>query len=211
MADELKEIRSLMPELNGSYDNFKSISDLYNYIRKILVEDFDTQSKIVEALYRQHYPGYFKTKPKILKDENLDLVIARSLGFDNTEHYLSNAFEYLDPAFENAVHSILQGDLDTFKSLITSSPALLYHNSKLGHRARLVDYLSSNGVEYWRQIVPDNADLILDEICKFGFDTFVTNNIYGGSTLRGLIVSSAHPKAAGIEKRLLEVLSKYKL
>jgi len=211
IANIVREIREILPKLNSDYSAMTTISDIFDYIKAQLISNFENARSSLHMLYRNHFPNYYKIKPPVAMDETLDLVIARSLGFDDYAHYTKNAEVALNSKFEKAVHNLLIGDIANLVQMIQEDPGLLYANSVLGHRARLIDYISSNGVEIWRQIVPSNADEILDEICKFDFDRYVTNNIYGGNTVRSLIETSAHPKAAKITYRLLEVLSKHKL
>lgn len=211
VPSDVRILRETFPRLKGDYSDMQSISDLYNYIKDNLILNYDDYREIVEMLYRHHYPNYFKQKPEIAIDTNFDLVIARSIGFDDYEHYISNSTLGFNKNLQKAILLVLNGEETELVDLLNSHKELLFQNCMLGHRARLIDYLSSNGVEFWRQIVPANADKILEKICSLNFDKFVTNNIYGGNTVRSLIESSAHPKAAKIEYRLLEVLSKYNL
>ncbi len=210
--NECRMLRAAIPKLTGAYKDMETVADIFDYLRSSLIEEFKAKadSIILDLLFRNHYPNYFKERPEI-SIRHFDLVLARSLGFQNFEEYKSSKDVPISPNFETAVHLLLTGSKSELITHLNTYPALLFQNSVLGHRARLIDYISSNGVEIWRQIVPLNAAEILNEICKFDFDRYVTNNIYGGSTLRALIESSAHPKAANITGALIEILNKHKL
>lgn len=113
----------------------------------------------------------------------------------------------IDIPFENAVDLLLAGEINELENLIDKDPTLITRSSQYGHRAGLIHYIGSNGVEFWRQVVPDNIVDILKLFLARGADPNLWNNIYGRpSSLKGLIDSSAHPHLAGHARALLDLL-----
>lgn len=113
----------------------------------------------------------------------------------------------IDAPFEKAVDLLLAGDLGGLEHQIDADPTLITRNSQYAHKSGLIHYIGSNGVEFWRQIVPNNLVEILELLLNKGADPNMWNNIYGSpSTLKGLIETSVHPHKAGLTKKLLELL-----
>ena len=112
-----------------------------------------------------------------------------------------------EPAFEFAVDTLLGGDVETLRSLLTGDPSLVRRRSGFGHRATLLHYVGSNGVETYRQRVPLNLAEITNLLVEAGADVNATAEMYGGgSTALGLLVTSDHPAKAGVCGDVLKVL-----
>lgn len=113
----------------------------------------------------------------------------------------------IDISFEKAIDIMLASDLKSLKVKIDQEPDLLTRNSQYGHRAGLIHYLGSNGVEAWRQVVPKNIVKILTLLIQKGAKPNMWNNIYGNSsTLKGLVETSAHPYQAGLTQDIVNLL-----
>lgn len=75
-----------------------------------------------------------------------------------------------DVAFEKAVNTMLSGNLSSLKEQIRATPSLLSARSQYGHRATLLHYMGTNGVESYRQVVPFNIAEIIDFLIAAGAD-----------------------------------------
>ena len=116
-----------------------------------------------------------------------------------------------DPArFERAADAVAFGDADTLRALLASEPALVHARSPRPHRATLLHYCAANGTEDPRQRTPDNAAQIAEILLAAGADPDATCRMYrGGTTTLGLMLTSAIPRAAGLDGALVEVLARY--
>lgn len=113
----------------------------------------------------------------------------------------------IDVPFEKSIDTMLAGNIENLKELIGENPDLLSQNSQYAHKAGLIHYLGSNGVEAWRQVVPMNIVDILKLLIEKGAKPNMWNNIYGSpSTLKGLVETSAHPYQAGLTQDIIKLL-----
>lgn len=146
-----------------------------------------------------------------LKKLDLDLsialqTIASQYGFRDWNTVMNQDPIY-DPQFEEAIFLLLQGDLEGLKKRIAAQPELLITRSNYGHEATLLHYAASNGVEIWRQVVPENLPDIARFLIASGADKYATMAVYGGRHAPYFLAeSSAHPYDAGIAEELLPVL-----
>jgi hypothetical protein len=94
---------------------------------------------------------------------------------------------------------MLAGDFKGIKKIITGNNALLNQKSQYGHEATLLHYSASNGVELWRQKVPLNLPEMVEFLVENGANRNARMKVYGGEyTAAELLLSSAHPRQAGI-------------
>jgi ankyrin repeat protein len=138
-------------------------------------------------------------------------VIARSLGFRSwptlVEHIEEMRRISAVSAFERAADAIVHGDLATLKELVARDPALARQRSTREHRATLLHYTSSNGVEGYRQKTPQNIAEIARFLLQSGAEVDAEAEVYGGGcTTLGLAATSLHPDLAGVQEALLQVL-----
>lgn len=113
----------------------------------------------------------------------------------------------LNLEFEDCVNSLLQGDKVKSEALLDHNPALVSARSQFGHEATLLHYLSSNGVELWRQQVPLNLDKIIKLLIKKGANKEALMKVYGGEfTAFELYTTSVHPAAAGLDPKIAQSL-----
>jgi hypothetical protein len=132
-------------------------------------------------------------------DDYLDAV-AREHGFADGDAITPVAERLPDAGFEEAVEAVLAGDLESLSSLVTARPELVTARSHWAHRATLLHYASSNGVETHRQRVPLDLVDIITVLIERGADVNATAAMYGGGqTTLHLLLTSAHPRAAGVE------------
>ena len=112
-----------------------------------------------------------------------------------------------DSQFERAADAVVQGDLPLLSQLLRETPALVTSRSTRSHRATLLHYVSANGVENFRQRTPPNIVRVAEYLLDAGADVNATCDVYGGDAdTLGLVVTSAHPRAVGVQLSLADLL-----
>src|SRR6266513_2394906 len=139
-------------------------------------------------------------------------VIARAHGFAGWPK-LANHLEALDQensavsAFEAAADAIVSGDSAGLARLLRERPELIRARSTREHRSTLLHYVSANGVENYRQRTPNNAVDIARIRLAAGAEVDAEADVYGGgATTLGLVATSAHPRAVGVQNDWIDVL-----
>jgi len=118
--------------------------------------------------------------------------------------------------FEAAVEAIVAGDVATLKRLLREHPELIRARSTREHHATLLHYVGANAVEGYRQKTPKNAVRVAEVLLKAGAEVDA-DLAYSpamrrrypervGSTTLGMVATSVHPAAAGVQIALLETL-----
>jgi|CXWL01.1.fsa_nt_gi hypothetical protein len=139
-------------------------------------------------------------------------VIARAHGFDSWPKLVQyvEALRSSDSSvatFEQAADAIVQGDLDTLDRLLRAEPSLARARSSREHRSTLLHYASANGVESYRQRTPPNIEAITTRLLDAGAAIDAEADVYGGgATTLALVVTSSHPRAAGVQNALADLL-----
>jgi Ankyrin repeats (3 copies) len=139
-------------------------------------------------------------------------VIARAHGFESwprLAHHLEALAGARTPvsAFEAAADAIITGDLTTLQRLLREHPDLVRARSGREHRATLLHYVAANGVENYRQVTPPNIVEIARFLLDAGAEVNAEADMYGGgATTFGLAVTSAHPRLAGVQNALADLL-----
>ena len=138
--------------------------------------------------------------------------IARAHGFESWPKFARhiNALQSRGSdavLFEAAADAIVSGDVAALTRLLTEDPKLAHARSGRSHRSTLLHYTSANGIEDFRQKTPPNildiARLLLDR----GADVNAESDAYAGhSTTLMLVATSAHPRRAGLQIGLMELL-----
>lgn len=109
--------------------------------------------------------------------------------------------------FEAAADAIVAGDLETLTRLLRADRELVRARSVRRHRATLLHYVGSNGIEGFRQRTPANIVDIAAALLDAGADVNATAPMYGaGDTTLGLAATSIHPVTAGVLEPLLAFL-----
>jgi hypothetical protein len=133
---------------------------------------------------------------------------ARAHGFAD-RHAAALAVAGGDTELEAAIEALLQGDVVGLTAAIDRTPDLVVRRSHYGHGATLLHYLAANGVETYRQRVPLNGAAIASMLLARGADPNAEADMYSGRRrTRGMLISSAHPRLAGVTDEILRVLDR---
>ena len=135
----------------------------------------------------------------VLSENDFLGTVARQHGYRALEDVNSSADGRPDPDFERAVEAVLAGDTDELGRLLSTRPDLVGQRSHWPHRATLLHYTAANGVETHRQRVPLNIATVITTLAARGADVNAVAGMYGGGqTPLHLLMTSAHPAAAGV-------------
>lgn len=140
------------------------------------------------------------------------LVIARLHGFESWPKFarhIEASQQSSSPVaqFELAADAIVNGDVSTLERVIGRNPELVRARSTRDHRATLLHYVAANGHEGFRQRTPRNAVEIAHVLLRAGADPDALADMYNHTcTTLEMLVSSAHPHAAGVQSALVETL-----
>ena len=131
--------------------------------------------------------------------------VAREHGFESWPKFVAHV-ELLTrngspvSTFEEAADAIVRGDTARLAVLLEQRPNLVHERSTRDHRSTLLHYVSANGVEDFRQKTPPNIVEIAGMLINAGADVNAASEAYGGgSTTLGLVATSIHPSAAGVQ------------
>jgi hypothetical protein len=139
-------------------------------------------------------------------------VLARAHGFASwrrLQQHLRELSATSSPlsAFERAADAIVIGDVATLHYLLREQPDLAHARSSREHGATLLHYVSANGVENYRQKTPANIVDIARMLLAAGAEVDAEADVYGGgATTLELVVTSAHPRLAGVQHQLADLL-----
>lgn len=183
------------------------------------LEQYKKQAKDFVKAHAAGEPGFAERTRKFhphppsgrLALTDAQLVLAREHGFESWPKFASylEALHQRDSPtsqFEQAADAIVTGDTRTLRRLLRANPALIHLRSPRVHRATLLDYVGANGFENYRQKTPKNAVEIAQLLLDAGAEVDARSDMYGHSTVLGLVATSVHPKQAGVQIPLLEVL-----
>jgi ankyrin repeat protein len=139
-------------------------------------------------------------------------IIARNHFFESWTQFADFARAMKDASspvarFERAVDAVVSGDVTSLERALRDDPELVRARSVRTHHATLLHYVGANGVEGWRQRTPENAVQILEMLLSAGAEVDATADMYdGGCTTLGLVATSCHPRDAGLQRPLIDVL-----
>ncbi len=192
------------------------------------LEQYKKQAKELQKAYRaadmeamrrvrRNHPRFRKLSEAEFRSATFaladaQLVIAREHAFESWPKftvYLQDLSRKDSPVstFESAADAVVAGDLDTLARQLREDPALIRARSSRGHQSTLLHYISANGVEDFRQKTPKNAVAVAKLLLEAGAEVDAENHDYGGGgTALGLVATSCHPAAAGVQIALLETL-----
>lgn len=210
----IKKTVALHAALLSVYPGNLRVIGVLEHQARVLLSHFKIQDEAVCVQLGNWLPecigmdaaGMFKQDLTI---HHMRLAVAREHGYTSWQEAQRSGNEKLDAQFEAAVDASLSGNLKKLDELIRANPGLATQRSQYGHKATLLIYMAANGVETWRQVVPANAPGVLQYLIDAGADVDAKICVYGGlhSTLE-LLLSSAHPRAAGVLDEMAQVLSR---
>ncbi len=205
-----KVIRMHMSILENRLEYSSVYEELSAYANN-LYENFRIGNPATTIEISNYHPDFIgKDADFILSSEieleDILLVIAREYGFKNWKEVEAQQNTVFNIQFEKCVDDLLSGDLALLKATLVQNPDLLRMRSQYGHGAGLIHYLGSNGVELWRQVVPQNLVAVLKLMIDFDADLNMQANIYGNNSLLALLTSSGHPWKAGVARQAIDVL-----
>lgn len=163
--------------------------------------------------FRQQPDDVIAKGPFVLADAQY--VIARTHYFESWPKLLAyvEEMEKANPVvarFEAAADAIVSGDITALRTLLDEHPDLIHQRSTRGHHSTLLHYVSANGIEDYRQKTPPNILDITRLLLDRGAEVDATSEAYGGgSTTLGLVSTSAHPRARGVQIELVDLLLEY--
>ncbi len=198
------DLREIAPRPNlEQYKN--QAKDLLRLLRADNVEAWS-------RLKENHPRGYERDANRSASLSDAQVVVAREHGFDSWPKF-AHQIEQLacsagpDFKFESAADAVIDGDVQSLKTVLQRDPELVRARSARVHRATLLHYVAANGVEDFRQRSPFNATDVARLLLEEGADVNATANMYGHeASVLEMIVSSAHPAAAGIQGELAALL-----
>jgi len=211
-------IPTLVSELHQYYGDLlrpsKTGLEVSVHLERVALKMYQGILEKNEAILKEinnYHKGYLGMPIATLRDLQLSkqeafTAIAHEYGFASWEQ-VEQAHATYDPFFENALSMLLGGEVTPLKNLLQKHPNLVADRSPYGHKATLLHYCGSNGIELWRQQVPDNIVEIAKILLQEGADKNALMKVYGGEfTTHALAESSAHPYDAGVSSELLSVL-----
>ena len=141
-------------------------------------------------------------------------VIAQEHAFDTwaelVEFTRAVANDHEVARFEEAVEAVVDGDAAKLKAMLHETPDLVRARSMRRHHATLLHYIAANGVEGSRQETPANAVEIAKLLLDAGAEPDALADMYDAKcTTMSMLVSSSHPKDAGLQIVLTETLLDY--
>jgi ankyrin repeat protein len=139
-------------------------------------------------------------------------VLARAHGFESWRGLVHHLDRLAHPGseiagFEAAADAIMLGDEPALRRLLHEKPELIRARSDRDHGATLLHYAAANGVENYRQRTPPNIVAIVRILLDAGAEVDAEADVYGGGcTTLGLVATSQHPRLAGVQNELLQLL-----
>ena len=164
-------------------------------------------NNVADFARRQMHSG---DRPCALADAQF--VLARSHGFRSWPKFVrhleaAGRQDGEEARFEAAADAIISGDLETLDKLLRRQPGLARQRSAREHGATLLHYVSANGVEGYRQKTPKNIVDIAQLLLRAGAEVDAVADVYDGDcTTLGLVATSVHPREAGVQEPLLQLL-----
>ena len=208
--DHVQQVRDLHQRILGVYTQFETVHGLLQSFADNLFHAYSIGDPRCTVEISNHHPQFIGQQPKE--------VLHRAFGLADAQQIIASAYGYaswtdlpytpIDHEFERAADLLVSGEKQQLERVIRAQPELVRKRSSFGHRATLLHYAGSNGVEIWRQMVPSNISEIVEMLLEKGADKGATANFYGGQyDTFTLAKTSAHPQDAGVMEILLQSLA----
>ncbi|GAB4242113.1 MAG: hypothetical protein Tsb0034_19470 [Ekhidna sp.] len=210
ISNATQNVIDLHREILESFSSYTSVKSLLTDFAENLIKHYAIGDEKVVVEISNHHPLYIGQKEEQVLHRSFSLIdaqltIARAYGFEDWNQVKDDEINH---DFENAVDYLVEGKAPQLTELIESKTELLESRSSFGHHASLLHYAGSNGVEIWRQKVPENLPDMIRLLLENGAEKDATAFFYGSlHTTYQLAETSAHPQEAEIMDDLLEVLS----
>lgn len=212
ISGHVQQIQRLYRPIINDLTSYPTLKKQLKGFLEIAYDSYKSGQNTFALEFSNYHPKWLGKYEEIINYENhswedFELVIARAYGFKNWDEVILHGNQSFDAQFEKAIDFVLSGKLEALKKLLSNNPGILQTKSIYGHQASLIHYVGSNGIEIWRQQVPNNLPSILKFLLDSGADPNSINKIYGtGSQLIDLIESSDHPFTAGLSQELIHIL-----
>src|SRR5438105_9610581 len=146
-----------------------------------------------------------------LELSDAQLVVAREYSFEEWAGLAAFADAVTQDTavsqFEGAVEAVIAGDEAALRARLREHPELARARSTRKHKATLLHYVATNGVESGRQKTPPNAVEIPKILLAAGAEVDALADMYEQQcTTMSMLVSSCHPAKAGLQGKLAELL-----
>ncbi len=203
----VQELEVFYGELLYEIGQFSTIRDHMSALASRMWEGVRAENEAVFIEISNYHWDHLGKSPKVLAGTNLSeesckQTIANEFGFRRWSEVQHLDFPY-NYKFESTVNLFLEGNFVELKAAINEQEELLNHKSDYGHKATLLHYAASNGVELWRQKVPLNISEMVAFLIEKGINTKAKMKVYNGEYKAAeLLLSSAHPRDAGVLKAL---------
>jgi ankyrin repeat protein len=211
---------------------FRSPLEVYAQQAEHLLAGQRAGEKAALDVFHREHPRFLddtiKWRPKFMSDEEIRntplsiddarLAVARYYDFPEWASLVAyvEAVSSDGPfaGFEAAVEAVVNGDRNALEAALRRTPELIRARSARVcnadppvHRATLLHYVAANGVERYRQKTPANAVEIARVLLEGSAEPDALAGMYGTEcTTLSMLVSSSHPKRAGIQVPLVELL-----
>ena len=183
----------------------------------LVAGDYSTLGRLLrehEKMFRTERPrsSWLGGLTPDYKEGDVRSIIARNHFFESWDQFVAFAVQLTHTAssvarFERAVDAVVSGDERTLEQALKEAPDLVRMRSARTHHSTLLHYVGANGVEGWRQRTPNNAVRITEMLLDTGADIDAAADMYGGGcTTLGLVATSCHPRDAGLQQPLIDVL-----
>jgi len=198
------------------FSNALAFNSIYAHLSAYattLYEQVQEKSSIAYSQINNYHPDYLGVAIKQLENitftlEDCQLATAANFSYSSWSDVLKLSDESYDLTFETAVNYLINGDSKNLEQLLDGNPDLVSKRSQYGHKATLLHYVGSNGVEMWRQQVPNNLPEVTKLMLQIGADKDAKMQVYGGNfTTLELLKTSAHPFEAGLGEQMVNLLS----
>ncbi len=195
-------------------DSYQTVKELIILLADNLYNQLKNGDPKAIKVIQTFLPDYHKKAVSEIPNaglgrEDCQMAIAKEYGYSNWENALSESDQAFDKSFETAINLLVNGHLQELQNLLDKQPEILQQHSPFWHSAGLIHYVASNGVEIWRQSVPENLVEITSMLISHGANPQMPNNIYGGSNLINLIETSGHPNHTGLAGPLIQLIKSH--
>ena len=209
----VQQVQDFYGDLLRDFSKSYTVGKHLRLLADRLWEGIQNREEVVAIELSNYHPDYLGKKWAEISSKPLDKTdafqcIAAQYGFGEWGNVEVLNEKNYNPDFEHLVDLVLHGNLSEIKSLLELQPELIYRQSSYGHEASILHYCASNGLELWRQQVPENLTAISSLLIEKGADKQAKMKVYGGEyTALPLLESSAHPRDAGIMEEMKAILT----